>query len=40
MLPKKNSIESKITETLINSEASHEDFLLMKKKTSRIKGNH
>ena len=39
---KLNSIEIKISETLINNENGHEDFttLLMKKKISRIKRKH
>ena len=44
MLPKikLSSIESKITETLRNSEISHEDFMAIinEEKTLRIKGNH
>ena len=41
---KRNSIESKISEALINNEINHEDFmmwLLMKKRLlSRTKRNH
>ena len=39
---KLNSIESKISEALINSEIGHEDFIaiLMKKALSRIKRKH
>ena len=39
---KLNSIESKISEALINNEISHEDFiqLLIKKKISRIERKH
>ena len=39
---KLNSIESKISEALINGEISHEDFITIinEKKTSRIKRKH
>ena len=39
---KLNSIEGKISEALINSEISHEDFMTIinKEKTSRIKRKH
>ena len=40
---KLNSIESKISEVLINSEISHEDFMIIineEKKISRVKREH
>ena len=37
---KLKSIESKISEVLINNEISHEDFYDKGKKVSRIKGKH
>ena len=37
---KLNSIESKISEALINNEISHEDFITINLKISRIKRKH